>query len=152
MRLWRYARTAAQHHLARHEFSVILAQCSGQGVKAGISEVRAGGPFPNISKGLLHTLMARICDGWMQRPGLKHISLHILWGCGHFPFGFSGQPLPCPSCISISLKVADVTYRRVCDIGQSDIAAQGKDAPFVSFFMPVQRSAPSLRLHSLPAF
>lgn len=55
------AGASAQDDLAGHEFSVVLAEGSGERFVAGIAGVGAGGPLPYVSEELLDALAG---GGW----------------------------------------------------------------------------------------
>src|SRR5882724_9920820 len=49
MARWRGNATAAQHHLIGHELAIVLADGTFGLAIAGIGDIRAGGPFPNLT-------------------------------------------------------------------------------------------------------
>src|SRR5215469_7761755 len=75
VRLRRGAGTAAQHHLAAHEFAVVFAQSSGRGLETGIGKVGAGGPFPDVAKNLEQTIsFGGGSDRGMKSPTLQQVA------------------------------------------------------------------------------
>src|SRR5439155_18165949 len=95
----RGARRAAQDQLIAHELAVVFAQGAGERLVAGIADVRAGGPLPNVAEHLVE----RPALAWgRDRRGMK------VAGVGKMPFDrdagrrslplrFGGQAGPGPA-------------------------------------------------------
>ena len=109
---------AAQHHLARHEFAVVLAQGAGQSGIAWVAEVGAAGPLPNTTEEVRITALRR--REWMQTAAFKKVlrtrPLALLRG--HFPLALVGQAHAGPARKGLGLKVADVADRGGQQVGK----------------------------------
>ena len=86
----RGAAAAAQHHLSRHELAVVFAEAAFQRAKAGVGQVGAGGPLPDVAEQLLRAVVTGRRGDRLQVIAFQEVATQRLVGCRHFPLGFAG--------------------------------------------------------------
>jgi hypothetical protein len=124
----RRRRTAAKHKLVTHEFAVVLAHGSRCGCKSGVAEIGRGSPPPSLAEAL--------------HQSRRHTDSML-------PFGFGRQPRARPARVGIGLKKTDMTHRRIQI--ERPRSVQRKFGPCATLFPPVQRCAPPVVAHTIPA-
>src|ERR1700722_11111545 len=102
---------AAQDHLTGHEFSVVFAQRARERLVARIGRVRAGRPFPAISKELAYTIASSRCR--MQSSQIQQIPGAWFLTGDELPFCLGRESASAPARKRVGFEKADVAYRRI---------------------------------------
>src|SRR4051812_26904443 len=140
VRCRRRARATSQHELIAHELAVIFTHGSGRRLEAGITEIRASGPLPNISEHLLEAFGGRCSRMIVFR--VDEVARHRNRLGRVLPLRFRCESRSCPASISIGLVEADMTDR-LLRIDLTSAAKREDRELTVSVALPIQRRIPA---------
>src|SRR5262249_12936332 len=134
-----------------HEFSVVFPQGAGSRLIAGVADVRAGRPLPDVAVELEERTAVIAGDGTgrMIALGLQKMTGQRSSGGSGFPFLFRGEAAAAPVRKGVCLIVAHMTDRLVRVQGTP--AAERCDSPGAALPVPVERRRPGALLPHRPA-
>src|SRR5947209_8135306 len=145
------ARGAAEHHLVAHEFTIVFAESPGRWTVAGVTDVRAGRPLPDVAIELAQR-SAVLVSRYGRRVKIfsfEEMAGDRYAGGGRFPLGLRWQARAGPAREGIGFVEADMTNGLVPLDGPD--AGQRKKCPLSVLFPPVERRLPTVFLACRPA-
>jgi hypothetical protein len=149
------AGATAEDDLGAHEFAVVLAECAGEGLVAGIAGVGGLGPLPDVAEELLGGGGGGAAGLGVETSGFEEVTCDGMLGGNEFPFEFGGEAFAGPAGKGVGFKEAEVADGGLGEVGEGLPAVKGEDAPeggVGGVATPVEGGLPAFGLDGVPAF